>query len=67
MKLYDFQIASEVTHNLENYKDITHYSQNINNWMLTEMINDKFLMNDSLIQDFEIEFRNQINQYIIEF
>ncbi len=67
VKLYDFQIASEVTHNLENYKDITHYSQNINNWMLTEMINDKFLMNDSLIQDFEIEFRNQINQYIIEF
>lgn len=65
--LYDFQIAKDVTHNLNNYKDITHYSQNINYWIIDQIYNSKFLLNSHNINYVERNFREQINQYQIDF
>jgi len=44
VKLYDFQSSKEVTCNLDNYKDLLHYHQRINTWMLQEMKNGKYLI-----------------------
>jgi hypothetical protein len=46
VKIYDFQASKEVTCNLDNYKDLLHYHQRINRWMLEEMINEKYLIKD---------------------
>lgn len=48
VKLYDFQASKEVTCDLDNYKDLLHYHQRINKWMLQEMKSDKYLMKNSV-------------------
>lgn len=65
--LHDFQIAKDVTHNLANYKDITHYSQNINFWIIEQIVNGNFLLNSENKNKIEMDFRQQINQYEIKF
>ncbi|MDD2896227.1 MAG: hypothetical protein PHG81_09470 [Aliarcobacter sp.] len=67
VNLYDFQIAKNITHNLGNYKDITHYSQNINFWIIDQIYNGNFLLNSGNKNKIEIDFRQQINQYKIKF
>lgn len=47
VKLYDFQASKEVTCNLDNYKDLLHYHQRINTWMLQEMKSGKYLIKDN--------------------
>ncbi|MBP8785822.1 MAG: hypothetical protein KBH12_10095 [Synergistaceae bacterium] len=34
VRIYDFQDAYEIIYDLNNYKDTTHYSQDINDWMI---------------------------------
>jgi hypothetical protein len=67
VNLYDFQIAKDVTHNLANYKDITHYSQNINFWIIEQIDDGNFLLNSENKNKIEMDFRQQINQYEIKF
>jgi len=40
--IYDFQTANEITTNLSNYKDLTHYHQKINSWILQQMKENKY-------------------------
>ena len=47
VRLYDFQGSKEVTCNLDNYKDLLHYHQRINTWMLQEMKSGNYLIKDS--------------------
>lgn len=47
VKLYDFQSSKEVTCNLDNYKDLLHYHQRINTWMLYEMKSGNYLIKDN--------------------
>lgn len=47
VKLYDFQASSEVTCNLDNYKDLLHYHQRINTWMLQQMKNESYLIKNN--------------------
>jgi hypothetical protein len=37
VKVYDFYKAKEITNNLNNYRDYTHYHQKITTWMVSEM------------------------------
>lgn len=46
VKIYDFQASKEVMCNLDNYKDLTHYHQRINTWMLEQIKEEKFLTHD---------------------
>jgi hypothetical protein len=46
VKIYDFQVSKEVTCNLDNYKDLLHYHQRINTWMLEQIKNENYLMKD---------------------
>jgi len=47
VKIYDFQASKEVTCNLDNYKDLLHYHQRINTWMLHRMKNENYRTNDN--------------------
>ena len=42
VRLYDFQNAGSVTNNLDNYKDIIHYHQDINTWMIDQMLHNRY-------------------------
>ena len=48
--LYDFQLASFITQNLDNYKDTTHYNKDISHWMLLEMQNNSYRVDSDLYQ-----------------
>lgn len=47
VKLYDFQASKEVKCNLDNYKDLLHYHQRINTWMLQQMRDESYLIKDN--------------------
>jgi hypothetical protein len=47
VKLYDFQASRKVTCNLDNYKDLLHYHQRINTWMLQQMRDENYLIKDN--------------------
>lgn len=44
--VYDFQSEKKITHNLDLYKDYTHYSADINTFMLNQFLNTDFKLND---------------------
>lgn len=44
VKIFDFQSESLITTNLNNYKDISHYSSEINNYIIDNLKNKKYLM-----------------------
>ncbi|QKF78376.1 hypothetical protein [Arcobacter defluvii] len=67
VELFDFQITKEITHNLNNYKDITHYSQDINYWILEQINKNNFLLNTQNKDNIESTFRNQLIEYKINF
>lgn len=53
VKIYDFQVSREVVCNLDNYKDLLHYHQRINTWMLQQIKNENYLTeNDDELQKF---------------
>jgi len=64
--LYDFQISKEVTHNLEKYKDLTHYSKDINNWIIDMIDKNEYLIIDDKV-DYSKIIKNHIRNYKIEF
>jgi len=43
VKVYDLQVAKEITHNLDNYTDLSHYSGDINKWIIQQIKNDNYL------------------------
>ena len=47
VKIYDFQASKEVTCDLDNYRDMTHYHQRINTWMLQQMKDEQYLTKDA--------------------
>lgn len=61
IKLYDFQSAYDVTSNLSNYKDITHYHQKINSWMLDKISKGRYIKTIDINKD--KEFMNYIRSF----
>ena len=61
--IYDFQSAIEITTNLNNYKDFTHYHQNINNWMIEQIKENNYLVTKDNIDEHLENLRKQIKEY----
>lgn len=49
VKIYDFQVNNTIIMNLENYKDMRHYSQDVNSWMLEQIQSNKYQLTDENI------------------
>lgn len=67
VNLYDFQIAQNITHNLNHYKDITHYSQTINFWIIDQIYSHDFLITPENQEHNLRSFIDQIREYTITF
>jgi len=61
--IYDFQTANEITTNLDNYKDVTHYHQKINSWILKQMKENHYLITKQVLQLHLKNLQNQIKSY----
>jgi hypothetical protein len=63
--LFDFNLAEQITDDLANYKDYTHYHDGINQWMLEQMKLKKFLILKS--SDLQIDrFKEKIGKLDVE-
>ena len=63
VELYDFQSASQVTENLDNYKDFSHYHQNINSWIIDEIKAKDYLVTKENIDQHLQNLKSQIKAY----
>jgi len=65
VKIYDFQVAKLITHELSNYHDLDHYHQKINKWILEQIKENNFRVNISNINAIIEEHKKQVNDYEI--
>lgn len=63
VEIYDFQDDSPITHNLENYSDMTHYSQDINAYMIDCILNKKDLISPNDPYQSINKLRQQVLDY----
>ena len=63
VKIFDFQIAKEITHNLDNYRDFTHYHQKINKWMLEQIRDNNYLVTKDNINEYVKDLKEQVKNY----
>ncbi|MDD2698423.1 MAG: hypothetical protein PHF17_06440 [Arcobacteraceae bacterium] len=64
--MYDFQIAKEITTNLNNYKDVSHYHQKINSWILQQIKENNYLVTKRNFEDNLQNLQKQSNAYDLE-
>jgi len=65
VEIYDFYIASKVTNDFSNYRELMHYHQKINTWILKEIKNNNYLVTKDNFDKYEKKLRKQINDYNI--
>lgn len=59
---YDFQFADFST-DLENYKDMTHYRPEINDWMVKCFANEEFIITNNNSRSFQEKLRENTNVF----
>ncbi|WP_321311726.1 hypothetical protein [Halarcobacter sp.] len=65
IKIYDFQCVDKITHDLKNYKDLAHYSEDINLWMLKQISNNNYLVTSKNVDIFIKKLNEQTKKYDI--
>lgn len=63
VELYDFQREETITHNLKNYKDLGHYHQEINTWILKRINNRNHLVEKEYSNEYLNTFSQDIQNY----
>lgn len=58
LKLYDFQDHEDITYNLDNYKDISHYAPEINDFIVDSLAKGDFLVKEEAIDAQMLKLRN---------
>jgi len=66
VKIYDFQDLKEITHNLDNYSDMSHYSIEINEYIINSIAKEQHLVNDSNIEQKLNNLIKQVEEYEVE-
>jgi hypothetical protein len=61
--MYDFQIERKITHELSNYKDLSHYHQKINTWMLEKIYDKEYQVNKSNVKTNLENLIDQVHGY----
>ncbi len=51
VQVYDFQTETEITFNLRNYVDGSHYDHAVNDWMTYELNNNKYLQSENSTEE----------------
>lgn len=63
--IYDFQTEKEVTHNLSNYRDYSHYSYKINKWIIQQIKANNYQVKANNLENSVITLRKQVLNYKI--
>lgn len=63
VNLFDFSIEKEWTHNLDNYKDVSHYKPEINKEMMERIFNNENVINSDNVEAINKEFLKQVSSY----
>jgi hypothetical protein len=66
VKIYDFQDLEEITHNLDNYRDMTHYSIEINEYIIDSIAKGQHIVNDENIEQKLENLITQVAEYKVE-
>ncbi len=66
VQFFDFQIAQNVTHDLNNYHDFTHNSEKINRWILEQIKANNYIVDESNIEQNIETLLKQTNDFRIE-
>ncbi|WP_047150882.1 hypothetical protein [Aneurinibacillus tyrosinisolvens] len=66
VKLYDFQYDTNITYDLSHYRDTSHYSQKINNFIIDEMTNNKYQVTPHNLEININKLRNQVKSVNVE-
>lgn len=67
VELYDFQVDRNTTFNLNNYKDLTHYSQDINNKIIDQINKKEFILKKNNFKNVFQELKKQTKSYDVIF
>jgi hypothetical protein len=63
VEIYDFQVATEVTHNLDHYKDLSHYHQRFNSWMLEQIAAGSYRVSEDSVERYHSGLLEQVDAY----
>ncbi|HNW28672.1 MAG TPA: hypothetical protein PKN50_09360 [Spirochaetota bacterium] len=60
VRLYDFQSEEAIINNLNNYYDMLHFTEKINDMMIHAVASDRYLVNDDTYRNYQIKFNRLI-------
>ena len=63
VKIFDFQDIESITHNLDNYRDITHYSKEINEYMIDSIASGKHAVTAANLGEKLMNLKAQVNNF----
>jgi hypothetical protein len=66
VKIYDLQIAKDITNNLDNYIDSIHYSGDINRWIIKQIKKDNYLVTKENFNKHLARLKAQIQDYDLD-
>lgn len=64
--IYDFQIAKDITHKLDNYVDITHYYHDVNSQIIDLIKSEQYRVNLANVDDINNELAKQVENYLVK-
>jgi len=63
-RLYDFDTAQAVTHNLDNYKDLAHYSRHVNDFMIDAIAGDAYRIDRANCDERLAAFERSVDDFL---
>ena len=60
--VYDFQHANFII-DLDNYKDTTHYTPRINDWMVESFAEDEYVVTEENSDEFQERLRDNVDAF----
>jgi hypothetical protein len=63
VRVFDFQLATEVTHDLANYTDPVHYDRPINEWIVDSIASDRFRVTADQVEHNLARLISEVNAY----
>lgn len=66
VEIFDFQVAREKTHNLDNYRDLKHYHQRVSTWMLSQIKTGRYRLDKSNVDTVNRMLLEQTRRFRLE-
>jgi hypothetical protein len=63
VRVFDFQLATNVTHDLDNYTDPVHYGRRINEWIVDSIASDRFRVTADQVEHNLAQLIRAVNVY----